>query len=71
VNQQLSELGSESLAMVLTAQEVAERLRVPVSWVYERTRRRGPGCIPHRKMGKYLRFLAEEVDDWFRSLPGV
>jgi excisionase family DNA binding protein len=56
---------------VLTVGEVAQRLRVPPSWIYERTRRRGSERIPHRKMGKYLRFLATEVDDWFRNLPGT
>lgn len=56
---------------VLTVREVAERLRVPASWIYDRTRRRGSDRIPHRKMGKYLRFLAAEVDEWFKSLPGI
>ncbi len=41
---------------LLTVHEVAKLLRVPVSWVYERTRRHGPEQLPHFKIGKYLRF---------------
>ena len=41
---------------LLTVEEVAQLLHVPKSWVYERTRRRGPGSLPHLKLGKYLRF---------------
>jgi len=41
---------------LLTVHEVAELLQVPVSWVYERTRRHGPEQLPHVKIGKYLRF---------------
>ena len=56
--------------VVLTVRDVAERFRVPISWVYERTRGRGADRIPHRKMGKYLRFIDTEVEEWFRNLPG-
>jgi len=31
----------EYSAQLLTVSEIAQTLRVPVSWVYERTRRRG------------------------------
>lgn len=41
---------------LLTVHEVAQLLQVPVSWVYERTRRHGPERLPHFKIGKYLRF---------------
>ena len=53
---------------LLTVAEVAERLKVPVSWVYERTRRRGVERIPHFKLGKYLRFDASEVREWLHRL---
>ena len=49
---------------LLTVHEVAEFLKVPVSWVYERTRRRGIGRLPHIKIGKYLRFRREDVLGW-------
>ena len=49
---------------LLTVHEVAEFLKVPVSWVYERTRRRGIERLPHLKIGKYLRFRREDVLGW-------
>ena len=41
---------------LLTVDELAEWLKVPPSWIYERTRQRGPGRLPFVKLGKYLRF---------------
>lgn len=49
---------------LLTVSEVGALLRVPISWVYERTRRRGVERIPHFKLGKYLRFREPEVLNW-------
>jgi len=49
---------------LFTVREVAELLNVPISWVYERTRRRGIERIPHFKLGKYLRFSRSEVLQW-------
>ena len=49
---------------LMTVAEVAEILNVPLSWVYERTRRRGTERIPHFKLGKYLRFSKGEVLQW-------
>ena len=46
---------------LLTVHDVAEFLRVPVSWVYERTRRRGADRLPHLKIGKYLRFFSSDI----------
>ena len=51
---------------LLTVHEVAELLHVPVSWVYERTRRRGSGQLPHIKLGKYLRFEESTVTEFIR-----
>jgi excisionase family DNA binding protein len=51
-----------------TVEEIAAFLRVPNSWVYERTRRRGMERIPHFKLGKYLRFDRREVLDWVQHL---
>lgn len=45
---------------LLTAAELAERLKVPVSWVYEQSRQ---GKIPTHRMGRYLRFRLQEVVD--------
>jgi excisionase family DNA binding protein len=52
---------TEEVAELLTAEEVAALLKVPKSWVYERTRRRGPDRLPFLKLGKYTRFEAAAV----------
>jgi excisionase family DNA binding protein len=44
--------------MFLTVQEVAQRLGVTEGWIYERTRRK---LIPHRKLGKFVRFTEEDL----------
>jgi excisionase family DNA binding protein len=51
---------------LLTVEELAQRLRVPVSWVYSRTRETGPGSMPRMKIGKYVRFIEREVMEWAR-----
>ncbi len=53
---------------LLTVQEVAALLRVPVSWVYERTRRRGNERLPHVKVGKYVRFRPCEIQAYLETL---
>lgn len=50
----------------LTITELAAKLKVPNSWIYARTRLKGPGTIPHLKIGKYLRFSLEEVLAWLK-----
>jgi len=49
---------------LLSVEEVAELLNVPVSWVYERTRRRSLDRIPGFRLGKYWRFRAADVLAW-------
>ena len=51
-----------------TAQQEADRLGVPLSWIYTRVRKKGAEKMPHRKAGKYLRFIPDEVDDWLETL---
>ncbi|MGA2989875.1 MAG: helix-turn-helix domain-containing protein [Candidatus Korobacteraceae bacterium] len=53
---------------LLTVSEIAEALKVPVSWVYERTRRRGAERMPHIKLGKYLRFEPASIRTWLESM---
>ena len=55
-----------SLAL-LSVEEIAERLNVPVSWVYSRTCEKGPDAIPRLKVGKYVRFELEKVLAWIRK----
>jgi excisionase family DNA binding protein len=47
----------------LTIDEAAALIRVPKSWLYERTR---TNTVPHVKLGKYLRFDQEEFLTWAR-----
>jgi len=58
----------EYSAQLLTVSEIAQTLRVPVSWVYERTRRRGFERMPHIKLGKYLRFDLTVVSEWLKTM---
>ena len=43
---------------LFTITEVAEVLRIPISWLYERTRR---NAIPYRRIGKYVRFTQDDL----------
>jgi hypothetical protein len=56
---------------ILTPAELAKRLRVEVSWVYERTRpraRKYPGQpLPCLRVGKFIRFAWPEVVAWMRN----
>ena len=52
---------------LMTVSEIAEFLKVPVSWVYERTRRRGLERIPHLRLGKYLRFSLPDIKTWLEQ----
>jgi excisionase family DNA binding protein len=49
---------------LMSVEEVAEFFRVPVSWVYEHTRRRSPNRIPGFRLGKYWRFRKGDVLAW-------
>ena len=44
--------------------DLAQRLNVPVSFIYDHTRKNSPDPIPHKKIGKYVRFDPAEVDQW-------
>jgi excisionase family DNA binding protein len=58
----------ELAGRLLTVSEIADVLKVPVSWVYERTRRRGAEKMPHIKLGKYLRFESKSVRNWLEMM---
>lgn len=49
---------------ILTLPEVAERYRVSKSFLYKRVE---SGELPHFRIGRYLRFDADDVDQWFRE----
>ena len=49
---------------LLTADEVAERLSVPVTWIREQTR---ADAMPHLRLGRYVRFEWLEVVAWLEN----
>jgi excisionase family DNA binding protein len=49
---------------VLTVKDVAQLLRVPISWVYQQTRKRSTDRLPGIRLGKYWRFRHDDVVDW-------
>ncbi len=54
----------------LTVQDVAKLLRVPVSWVYGRTRKRSLERLPGYRLGKYWRFREDEILAWVKCQRG-
>ena len=52
---------------LLTPEEVAERLKVPESWVYEKTRARCRNPIPCMRLGRYIRFDWYAVINWLQT----
>lgn len=57
-------MSTQSKCELLTVQQVAELLQVPVSWVYGRVRARSQERLPAYRLGKYWRFDREEVLTW-------
>ena len=53
---------------ILTANDVAQMLRVPVSWVYKHTRVACRDPLPHVKIGKYLRFFERDILAYLRGM---
>jgi excisionase family DNA binding protein len=49
---------------LLTAEELAERLAVPRTWILESAR---SGAIPHVRLGRYVRFDEDDVDHWLEQ----
>jgi excisionase family DNA binding protein len=51
-----------------TVKELAQHLKVPESWIYDKTKRGGD--IPVKRIGKYLRFSLSDVEDWLEKKYG-
>ncbi len=51
--------------LLLDAQQVAELLGVPRSWVYEQSR---TGGIPTVTLGRYRRYRRDAIEAWVRAL---
>jgi excisionase family DNA binding protein len=60
------EISNASSDRLMTVQETAALLKVPVSWVYGHLRRRCTDRLPAYRLGKYWRFRAEEVLAWVK-----
>lgn len=52
---------------ILTPEEVAARLKVPESWVYEKTRARCRNPIPCLRLDRYVRFDWNAVITWLTA----
>jgi len=52
---------------LLTTAELAEVFQIKTSWIYERTRKRGPKSIPMIRVGKYIRFRLSDVLEWLKT----
>jgi excisionase family DNA binding protein len=57
-------MSTQSQCELMTVQQVAKLLQVPVSWVYGRLRKRSLEKLPGYRLGKYWRFDKEEVLAW-------
>lgn len=53
------------MTRLLNAEQVAERLQVPRSWVYAEAR---AGRIPHVKIGRYRRFREDAIENWVQAI---
>ena len=56
-----------SFEPILTREQVAERLQIKASTVYELARRRSARPMPVLKVGKYLRFRWSEIEQWLNE----
>lgn len=52
-------------ASLLTADQVADLLGVPTSWVYQQSRQ---GRIPTVTLGRYRRYRPEAIEAWIEEL---
>ncbi len=50
-----------AVTALLTAEEVADLLRVTTSWVYAQSRAER---IPHVRLGRYVRFRRDAIERW-------
>ena len=52
---------------LLSVKELADKLNVPKSWIYSRTRETGQEAMPRIKVGKYCRFVLADVIGWLEK----
>lgn len=58
---------SLSSAEIIDSKELANRWRLPESWVRDRVRARSDDPLPHVKVGRYIRFEwgSPELIEWW------
>ena len=67
VRDELKSANSDGAKERLEPEDLAARLKVPISWVYEQSRQ---GNIPTHRIGKYIRFdFAEVVESQKKKEP--
>jgi excisionase family DNA binding protein len=59
--------GSENQDRLLTADEIAEKMAVPASWVRAHTRARTLDPLPVVRLGRYTRFRWSAVEAWLKE----
>lgn len=59
-----AEPGAVVVSPLLDAKQAATLLNVPASWVAAEAR---AGRIPHVRLGRYVRFDADELQAWWRT----
>ena len=54
--------------IIIDSAELAKRLNLPESWVRDQVRSRAVDPIPHKKFGKYVRFVwgSPELEKWLK-----
>jgi excisionase family DNA binding protein len=55
----------QGIIELINLEQLAEKLGVKKSWVYQRTRTKQ---IPSYRIGKYLKFNETEVMDWVKNM---
>jgi excisionase family DNA binding protein len=68
VSQQIASVGENcDLDELLTVEEVAQRFKVPRTWVYAAVRGRTRRKLPHVRIGRYIRFEETAVKLFIES----
>jgi excisionase family DNA binding protein len=52
------------MARLLTADEVAEQIRMTTDWIYSQTRQ---GRFPAVRCGRFYRYRTEDVEAWIAA----
>jgi len=53
---------------LLDVNGISKVLDIQPSWIYSKTRQKGPDTIPVIRVGKYCRFRLSEVLEWLERI---